>query len=109
MLFPTISKVRLRVEEYLVRFEMLDATIADFGKQLNVGSSIFGDLPALDELKARCVRAHATLNRALDGLYAKSVSPRELASRFPNVERELSQIEFIADQIRKSLAAMRTA
>ena len=109
MLFPTISKIRMRFEECLVRLEILDASIADCSRQLNVGKSIFGPLSELDELKARCVQTHRLLNQALDELYAKSVTPRQLAARLPNVDREVVQLELIVEQLRKSIRASKAA
>ena len=109
MLFATVSKVRLRVEQYLVRLEILDATIADCSKQLTMTASLFGESLDLGKLTSKCAHVHGVLNRALDGLYAKGVTPRELASRLPNVEREVSQLEGIVEQIRRSISASKAA
>jgi hypothetical protein len=109
MLFPTVSKIRMRFEECLVRLEILDAGIADCSKQLNVGTSIFGGVPELDELKSRCVHIYGILNRALDGLYAKSVTARQLAARLPNVDREITHLESLVEQIRKSISTTKAA
>jgi hypothetical protein len=109
MLFPTISKVRMRVEEYLVRLEIMDAIIADCSKQLSVSNSLLGQAIDFEKLSARCAHVHGVLNRALDGLYAKTVTRRELAVRLPNMEREVSQLENIVEQIRRSISASRAA
>ena len=105
MLFPTVPKIRMRFENYLARLEIAEAGIADCSRRLNVGSSIFGAFPELDELKARCVHVHAVLNQALDGLYQNSVSARQLDSRLPNIDREVVQLEMIIDKISRSISA----
>jgi hypothetical protein len=96
----------MRFEELLVRLEITDSVVSGCSKRLNIESSLFGPMPELDDIRRRCAHVHQVLNKAIDGLYDQSVTPRQLSNRIPNVEREVAQLELVADQIRKSLDVM---
>jgi hypothetical protein len=109
VLLATAKRVQFRIEEYLARVEILAATITDVSLNLPLSNALLGESPELKQLSGRCAQVHGLLNSALDEMFAKRVSPRELASRFPNIDREVGQLEALTDGIRKSVLAARAA
>jgi len=109
MWFPTVSKVRLQYEEFLVRVEMVDAAALQALKSLDVETSIFGQIPEVDQFRKRCAVTHRILSDAVDGLLGGQVSPRQLAGRISKVENEVRGLEQVAERLRLSIDAMKAA
>ena len=109
MLFVSAKRVEVRIEEYLARLEILAATITDVSLKLPLSNALVGPSPELAELSGRCGEVHRLLNSALDEMFAKRVSPRQLAARLPNIDQEVTQLETLTQAIRQSILASRAA